>query len=568
VKLIRSVLLALLALSVIAVVGRAVFQTQTISRGPVDKFLPEGALLSIQSRDFAGLLQDWNNSPEKAQWLKSDNYRVFSNSRLFLRLSKAQAEFAKAAGVPPDSALLNDAAGAESALAIYDIGKLEFLYVTRLNNGRFVQSPLWQSRGKFEARNAGGQQFFVRKDQESERVAAFAIANDYLVLGTREDLVAGSIELIAGGKGRALTVEPWYALALAAAPRDPGDLRMALHLEKIAVTPHFRTYWIQQNITEMQGYGAAVCDLYREGATYREERVILPKRAMEDDAALAQQNQAITGLLAAVPQRYGFYRAAPTNVKDSLSMVEQKILAPQFTAASAEKIAPVVQLSGGQTGSASDLEIRIDAEPAPDTASKDPRQSLQKQFERAGPIAALVVHASRRNSDGTLVQLPVVVVLSAAGDWDMVALQAAMQEYVAPNITASRQGMDWQEQKEAGGYFELNGLLPIKMGRRGKLLYLGNDESLFKAVLLSQSSAPAQPVSYASAFNHDTERLNYYDLTKLVDRGANIASQEPAFFSRNITSLSKTFAGVQREEIVSRQTKDKIVQTVTYRWAQ
>jgi len=46
---------------------------------------PEGALVYIEGKDFAGLLQDWNSSPEKAQWIKSDNYSVFSNSRLFLR---------------------------------------------------------------------------------------------------------------------------------------------------------------------------------------------------------------------------------------------------------------------------------------------------------------------------------------------------------------------------------------------------------------------------------------------------------------------------------------------------
>ena len=57
----------------------------------------------------------------------SANYAAFSRSRLFLRLEAAFDEFSTAAGAPPDMALLSDVAGAESALALYDIGKLEFL---------------------------------------------------------------------------------------------------------------------------------------------------------------------------------------------------------------------------------------------------------------------------------------------------------------------------------------------------------------------------------------------------------------------------------------------------------
>ena len=73
--------------------------------------LPEGALLSIEARDFSSLLKDWNASPEKRAWLLSDNHAEFSNSRLFSRLSQAQDEFSAAAGLPADASLLEKVAG-------------------------------------------------------------------------------------------------------------------------------------------------------------------------------------------------------------------------------------------------------------------------------------------------------------------------------------------------------------------------------------------------------------------------------------------------------------------------
>jgi len=44
--------------------------------------LPEGALLSIEARDFASLLHDWNTSEVKRVWLSGDNHAAFITSRL------------------------------------------------------------------------------------------------------------------------------------------------------------------------------------------------------------------------------------------------------------------------------------------------------------------------------------------------------------------------------------------------------------------------------------------------------------------------------------------------------
>src|SRR5439155_26346393 len=173
-------------------------------------------------------------------------------------------EFAVAAGVPPDTRFVSEAAGKESIFAVYDISRIEFLYVTHLPSASSLNSVLWKSRSKFQPRSAGGAPFFVCKDADSGQVVAFAIAGDYLLLATREDLLAHALELLRGQPGRSLQQEEWFSKAVSEAPATTGDLRMVLNLAKIAVAPQFRTYWIQQNITEMQGYTASVSDLYRQ----------------------------------------------------------------------------------------------------------------------------------------------------------------------------------------------------------------------------------------------------------------------------------------------------------------
>ena len=560
----RIAVLGLLTLCITGLIGWTLFRPQAGPTHPLDQVMPEGALLYIEARDFSGLLKDWNAAPERAAWTKSDDYRVFSNSRLFLRLGQTSDQFAVAAGLPPDMKFLVDAAGTESAVAVYDIGNLEFLYITRVASGDFLQSALWQSRNKFQPRTAGGKPFFARKDEQSGRVVAFAVADNYLVLGTREDLVAGSLELMSGSKERTLSQEGWYKQALSATQAKAGDLRMVLNMEKVAVTPHFRTYWIQQNITEMQSYGSAISDLYREGATYREERVILPKK-QADEAVLAQETQAVTALLGAVPRDYGFYQAGPTDAKSSLAALQQKILSPRFGAARTEQQAPQVQLTGGQTGAVTDLETRIDVEPAL-PASANPAEGLRLQLERAGPQAMMVVQASSKNGDGVFLRIPAVVAVAAASDWDATSLQKAMQDMLAPGLTASRLGLGWREVKDAGGYYELDGLSPVQMAVRGKVLFVANDAALLSSVLLTRNQPLSQSVTYSAGFSHARERQNFYKFSSLVDQRSITRDAEPQFFSQNMASFSRAFAKLDSEEIITRQTKDRIQQTVTYRW--
>ena len=184
-----------------------------------------GPLLYLEAKDFSSLLADWNSSSQKRQWIKSGNYDVFSRSRLFLRLDGARSQFAAAAGLPPDMDFLTQVAGTRSALALYDIGNLQFLYITYLPSAKAMQTTLWQTRAKFEPRSAGGVDFYVRRDPESQKEVAFAIAGDYLLLATHEDLLAGALQLISGSQNLTVESEPWWSQSVAAAAA-PGDLRM------------------------------------------------------------------------------------------------------------------------------------------------------------------------------------------------------------------------------------------------------------------------------------------------------------------------------------------------------
>ena len=131
----RSTVACLILTGVIgaAILARHAGATQDAS---LSKYVPAGPVLYLETKDFSSLLSDWNSSPEKRVWVNSANYEVFSRSRLFLRLKGAGDQFASAAGLPPDMNFTSQIAGTHSALALYDIGNLQFLYITYLPSAK------------------------------------------------------------------------------------------------------------------------------------------------------------------------------------------------------------------------------------------------------------------------------------------------------------------------------------------------------------------------------------------------------------------------------------------------
>ncbi|MGA7752017.1 MAG: hypothetical protein WCB05_04280 [Candidatus Sulfotelmatobacter sp.] len=565
----RIALLLCVALAC-AGIGRAAYHATVPPELPLSKFVPAGPLLYLEAKDFSSLLNDWNSSPQKAEWIRSDSYEVFSRSRLFLRLKGAGDQFAAAAGLPPDMDFLSQVAGQHSALAVYDIGKLQFLYIAYLPSARSMRTTLWQTRAKFEPRTAGGVQFYLRRDTESQREVAFAVAGDYLLLATREDLMAGALQLISGKPDRIVEDEQWWAQSTAAAG-PAGDLRMVLDLQSLVPNGYFRTYWVQKNITDLSQYSAAVSDLFRTGKQYREERVLIRKK--EPAPGTAPENAAaVADLINLVPDDAGVYVASAGPMADAcFALLETKLLAPHLGPAPASQLAPQVQLTSGEQGSASDLETRIDQAPPENTSESQSESMLKTLLGKTSILASLQVQSTQRDPGGVFVRLHSAVVLAAATDWDASTLQSAIAEFVRPGLTAGQFGMGWQPRS---GFQQLDGLWPLAVAVRGKYVVITDDPLLMEAVLSNFSrKLDRKPADFVAGFNHQRERANFVRLTGLIDRPNGIerggaAERQPRFFSGNMASLSATLAGVSSERIEIHNDGGKVRQTVTYEWSQ
>lgn len=604
---IRRLIIGIIAMFCVIGAGGALwaaFQGTSKPAPALAAMLPQGALLTIESGDFAGLLKHWNDSKEKNAWLKSDNFSVFSNSRLFGRLGGAQEEFAQAAGLPPDMSFLSEVAGARSIFAWYDIGNLEFLYITQLPAGAAEKTRLMQMRGKFAMRQTGGQTFYVRTQTGEtggqRRTVAFATSGDWLLLATREDLMAGALTLMGNTSGSASAIdslagEAWFADARAAAAHEPGALRMTLNLEKIVPSPYFRSYWVQRNITEMKRYRSAVADLYLATDQFREERVLLPKSPPQEDTltvadAARPRLESLTTLL---PEHAGVYRAnAAPSMDAALTSLNEKLIERGMGAYHDASMAPEADVSVHPAGSAADLETRIDWSDAASLARR-PKGSelwgLRRVLEDSGLDAMMTV--SRTGDAALWIPFQSAIVLSSSKDWDEVALQSALREAMQAHLTAGGLGVDWKPvHSKQGSYATTGSVRPLEVAVNGRICIVANDPGLLLEMLGHVTGTPvgskaantansksdlgleAKQVTMLAGFQLPQERGSFARWTAVVDRSQSGAQNpdgspgEPAFFSQNVRSLSDVFSSLESEHFMERRDGALIRQTVIYRW--
>jgi hypothetical protein len=342
---------------------------------------------------------------------------------------------------------------------------------------------------------------------------------------------------------------------------------MVMDLNKLTRSPHFRSYWIQQNITELKQYTAAIADAGRASAELRETRVLL--RGAE--IAPAWNEAAVGDVVRLAPQGASVYRAwASPTAAQAFELLRRKILNPHPETQIASTTAPNVALDSGVVGDETELEIRID-EPPLDTGRPDIGSELRKLLEGVRIEAVLDVGSTRVQPDGVFVGTESGVVLLAASDWDATAVRNAFAVAFATMLTEDQIGVHWQDRGTgANSYSELDGLQPLALATRGRTLLIASSKQLLESMLAGIGNPPSTSgARYAAAYRHSTELPNFVKLMRLIDNP--LAKQttadppEPAFFSGNIGSLGQVLARIESESIVVHDTGSMVTQKVVYK---
>ena len=565
--------LVLLPIPLLALVAYALFPAAEPAP-PMAGFMPGGALLYLESPDFGHLLRDWESSRVRSEWLKSANYAVFSRSNLFTKLGEVYGQYGDAAGFLPDLKGAIGIAGTESALALYGIRDVEFLYVSRIGESDLAKSALWGVRSRFEERQARGVSFYLRSDPASRRTVAFAFTRGFLILATRDDLMAQSLELLAGAQNPSIASDRWYRDAVAQAS-ERGELRLVMNLESLVRSDYFRSYWIQRNASVVRRYWTGISDVTRSAGRIDEHRVFLRL----PETAASGGSPAVSGLVRLVPPEAGMYKSSRlTDASAAATLMVDKLIGTPSERVVDWRTAPQEVSPDNRTGSEGDLETRIDEQPLPpDAGISESVAAVRGWIEQSQPAAVLLVQASSLDA-APFVRTPAVIVLERASDWDAASVRTVWTNAAAKLWSTKQLGAAWVPASAGRQPIEhLDGLGSLAFAVRGRLLFLGNDTQLLASTLdrAGESSSTAD-LTYAAGFRHLRERANYERLMAALDFGPPAPAMgyyradgrdRPSFFSGNIASVGRVLSGAAEVTVTEEERGLATIQVVSCRAA-
>jgi len=566
--------------------------------------MPAGAMLYIQARDLSTLMKTWLASPVRGRFYKSASFTAFSRSRIYLKLQARRKDFEAALGFGIDESRLAELAGGASSVAMYDIGKLELIFVTEIPRERAVATALFKNTPKFQERSGDGISYYVRDITTDggrlNQEFCFAYTEGKLIVTTTEGLMiralknakeAGSDSLISAVTANAGAAGNDFAT---------HDVTMWLDQAKLNKNRYFTANWIHGNAargrTSLGTIESGILDLQitKEGILERRwfklargagetrslagEQLAALDRFVPDDAQLLEAHAPGDELAPAVSQ--ALFGKLP-DLEPSSPQI------PDHTSSGSDDQDEGVKHTGRYTSldARFDKDVDDDQTQAAATVTSKPGETLEKNLAAflAGisPSGYLQVARSKMDSGKPFVKFEraVVIAMQSAEGLERAGLERLITDEVRARFVVK--GVDpkleWQE--ESGVRYLAQSLMEqgSAYAVSDRFLVLASSREFARDIL---KAAPAQRVMTTSiegpiqfyARVRIAEAGPVFDrlMSKLDGRAQTSGSdkdgeREVKFFSENLPGLIAATA-FRDMNVIRVGDQGAIMEIVKYSW--
>ncbi|HJQ22455.1 MAG TPA: hypothetical protein VKA60_00975 [Blastocatellia bacterium] len=441
--------------------------------------LPRGALVYLQARDLSALMKAWMASTVRNKFYASASYTAFTKSRVYLKFQDRRGDFAKALGFDIDEDRLTELAGGASAVAVYDIGKLDMAFVTELPRERALLTTMFKQLAQFQERNSDGGIYYAKDVQtDGGRLSqqfCFAHAGGKLIVTTSESLMIRALASVKSNGADSL-LNDVMALADQAKGFATHDLTIWLDQARLNRDRLFNSYWIHQNVgKELNGIESGLLDLRITVQGLTEQRyfkMAAGQKATQEAGTLKGAD--VAALLKFAPADAQLVEVHPQTKAEGLADTVANALFGQLP--TAEPTRPDVSRSnndsneanpfpGGRTERYSQLDARFDVDvddeqapprgnapsrkPKAETAAPTAPTSFVAAITKLAPVAVCEMTRSKADPDRPFVHFEraVVVEMKSEAALDRAALDRAIVEEMRARFVVA--GVDprfgWQD---------------------------------------------------------------------------------------------------------------------------
>ncbi|MFL6216179.1 MAG: hypothetical protein ACJ74J_20015 [Blastocatellia bacterium] len=444
--------------------------------------MPRGALVYVQARDLSALMKAWTASTVRNKFYASPSYTAFSKSRVFLKFQDRRGDFEKALGFGIDEGRLTEIAGGASAIAVYDIGKLDMIFVTELAREKALLTTMFKQLAQFQERNSDSGIYYAKDVQtDGGRLSqqfCFAHAGGKLIVTTSEGLMIRALAAVKNNGADSLLGDV-MAIAEQAKGFATHDLTMWLDQARLNRDRLFNSYWIHHNAGgELNGIESGLLDLRITAQNLTEQRYFKvgaggrgPGAGQTAEASLKGND--VAALLKFAPADAQLAEVHPQTKSEELADTVANALFGHLPVA--EPTRPDVtthsssssdEESGGRVERYSRLDARfdvdVDDEQAPARGGSSPaRKAKAVESARAGqsslvaaitklaPVAVCELTRSKTDADRPFVHFEraVVIEMKTESALDRAALERAIIEEMRARFVVA--GVDprfnWQD---------------------------------------------------------------------------------------------------------------------------
>ncbi|PYP88630.1 MAG: hypothetical protein DMF61_05455 [Blastocatellia bacterium AA13] len=557
------------------------------------RVMPRGASLYVQARDLSALMKRWIASKTRTDFYGGPSYSAFTKSRIYLKLDARKTDFEKAIGFDLNEERLAEIAGGASAVAMYDIGKTELVFVTEVPRAQAIATELFKQAPKFEERSAEGAPYYASEVTTDggrlKQQFCFAYADNKLIITTAEGLIIRALRNI-----RTSQTAPdsliGDVLSSAARIKDtsPADLTMWLDQSRLNDNLYFNAYWLHKNESELARFENGIVKMRLTSRGLEEQRWFTLKSAPHADEQIpAERARSLLHFVPAGGQLVRLTADRATRARaitDTLIGAEPRPSTPTFKAASEQtsdhesegtsesavsKSSEVYRRLDSRFDSDVDDEeftgsaARAQAISSTQTVKASLGQRIETLLKLSGSAAYCDVMRSRLDREKLFVGFDraLIIELSEVGGFDRAAFEKAVTDELRARfvVSGAPQNLAWQEEngvryvgQTAGGQSLLGASAAYAIS--GKYLVLASTKDIAADVLKAASSPKAAALEISGTTDYFAV-VRIADAMPLFDKlmstldGKTInpvktddSEPEVKFFSDNISSLIKALA--------------------------
>jgi hypothetical protein len=340
----RRQLIVCLIIALAATAGVIVYARRA-ARAPQDAFaaardVPRGALVYVQCENLREMLQAWDESKFKDDYLASQNFKEFASRHLALRLLERWETANDALGFTLDMDALRGISDSRAALAMYDIGRLEMVFVAPLSAERARASEFFSAAENLETvKLPDGTKYFRRMvagDKKKPLTIVFAALKGRFILATNEQLFLRTLANVNDQtvKDRLADEPDFSALTRNAATHF---FTVWVNQQRLNDDSYFRRYWAFANTNDFRNTRAAIFDLERRKDEWIERRAFL-RDTSSDDEKTSKNSLTASGsarLARYVPSDAPYFRLTKSDAAEAAARVKAALF--ERAAASAKR---------------------------------------------------------------------------------------------------------------------------------------------------------------------------------------------------------------------------------------